>query len=113
MAYPHSTCTTSRELTYTYIHIRPQSPNTPYILFLHGFPSTSHLWHHQIDLFSAKGHGVIAPDLLGFGETSKPTELDMYKGKAMAKDIIEIMNSEGVEVLVGVAHDWYALIPAL
>ena len=30
----------------------------------------------------------------------------MYRGQAMARDIVEIMVSEGVEVAVGVAHDW-------
>ncbi|MCJ1291122.1 hypothetical protein MMC34_002665 [Xylographa carneopallida] len=106
MTYPHSTYTTTRALTYSYIHIRPQPPNAPYVLFLHGFPSTSHDWRHQISFFSAKGYGILAPDLLGFGETSKPSELEMYRGQAMARDIVEIMVSEGVEVAVGVAHDW-------
>lgn len=107
MAYPHSTYTTSRELTYSYIHIPPQLPNTQYILFLHGFPSTSRDWRHQISYFAAKGYGILAPDLLGFGETSKPSGLEMYRGKGMAEDIVEIMASEGVGVVVGVAHDWY------
>jgi soluble epoxide hydrolase/lipid-phosphate phosphatase len=107
MAYPHSTYTTSRALTYSYIHIPPQIPNTQYILFLHGFPSTSYHWRYQIAFFAAKGFGILTPDLLGFGETSKPSELEMYRGEGMAKDIIEIMVSEGVEVVVGVAHDWY------
>ena len=106
MAYPHSTYTTTRALTYSYIHIPPQFPNTQYILFLHGFPSTSHDWRHQISFFVAKGYGILAPDLLGFGETSKPSELEMYRGKGMASDIVEIMVSEGVGVVVGVAHDW-------
>lgn len=109
MAYPHSTYTTSRELTYSYIHIPPQLPNTQYILFLHGFPSTSRDWRHQISYFAAKGYGILAPDLLGFGETSKPSGLEMYRGKGMAEDIVEIMVSEGVGVVVGVAHDWYVL----
>ncbi|RFU27301.1 hypothetical protein B7463_g9048, partial [Scytalidium lignicola] len=106
MAYPHSTYTTARALTYTYIHILPQFPNTQYILFLHGFPSTSHDWRHQISFFVAKGYGILAPDLLGFGETSKPSELEMYRGEGMARDIVEIMVLEGVGVVVGVAHDW-------
>lgn len=109
MAYPHSTYTTKRALNYYYIHIPPQFPNTQCILFLHGFPSTSHHWRHQISFFVAKGYGVLAPDLLGFGETSKPSELEMYKGEDMARDIVEIMVFEGVGVVVGVAHDWYVL----
>ncbi|KAF1854452.1 hypothetical protein Lal_00002598 [Lupinus albus] len=106
MAFSHSTYTTTRELTYSYIHILPQLPNTQYLLFLHGFPSTSYHWRHQISFFKAKGYGIIAPDLLGFGETSRPTELEMYKGEDMARDIVEILTSEGVGTFVGVAHDW-------
>ena len=109
MAYSHSTYTTARGLTYSYIHVPPKSPNTQYILFLHGFPSTSHDWGHQISFFVAKGFGILAPDLLGFGETSKPSELEMYRSEGMAKDIVEIMALEGVGVVVGVAHDWYVL----
>jgi pimeloyl-ACP methyl ester carboxylesterase len=107
MVYPHSTHTTSRGLTYSYIHIPPQSPTTQTILFLHGFPSTSRDWRHQISFFAEKGYGILAPDLLGFGETSRPRELEMYRAEAMAGDIIEIMVSEDVGVVVGVAHDWY------
>ncbi|KAF5648010.1 epoxide hydrolase [Fusarium sp. NRRL 52700] len=106
MAFSHSSYTTTRGFTYSYVHIPPQLPNTQYLLFLHGFPSTSYHWRHQISFFEAKGYGVIAPDLLGFGETSRPTELEMYKGEDMAKDVVEILISEGVEMIVGVAHDW-------
>ena len=109
MAYPHSTYTTTRALTYSYIHIPPHFPKTQYILFLHGFPSTSRDWRHQISFFTAKDYGILAPDLLGFGETSKPSELEMYRGEGMASDIVEILVSEGVGVVVGVAHDWYVL----
>lgn len=107
MPFPRSIFTTGRALTYSYIHIPPQPPKIQYILFLHGFPSTSHDWRHQIHFFAAKGYGILAPDLLGFGETSKPLELDLYAGKGMARDIIEIMDSEGVKVVIAVAHDWY------
>ena len=113
MAYPHSTYTTSRSLKYSYIRIPPRFPNTQSILFLHGFPSTSHGWRHQISFFKEKGYGILAPDLLGFGETSKPRELHMYRGKGMAQDIVEIMDFEGVGVVVGVAHDWYVSCPSL
>ncbi|WZH49670.1 AB hydrolase-1 domain-containing protein [Fusarium acuminatum] len=106
MTFSCSTYTTTRALTYSYIHILPQFPTTRYFLFLHGFPSTSHHWRHQISFFKEKGYGIIAPDLLGFGETSRPTELEMYRGEDMARDIVEILMSEGVGMMVGVAHDW-------
>ncbi|KAF5243585.1 hypothetical protein FANTH_8164 [Fusarium anthophilum] len=110
MAFSRSTYTITRGFTYSYIHIPSQLPNTQYLLFLHGFPSTSYHWRHQISFFKAKGYGIVAPDLLGFGETSRPNELEMYKGEDMARDIVEILISEGVGMVVGVAHDWGCLL---
>ncbi|KAI6752357.1 hypothetical protein HG530_013726 [Fusarium avenaceum] len=106
MTFSRSTYTTTRALTYSYIHILPQHPTTRYFLFLHGFPFTSHCWRHQVSFFKDKGYGIIVPDLLGFGETSRPTELEMYRGEDMARDIVEILMSEGIGIVVGVAHDW-------
>jgi hypothetical protein len=33
----------------------------------------------------------------------------MYRGEGMVRDIVEIIVSEGVGVVVGVAHNWYVL----
>lgn len=107
MTYPTSTFATSLSFTYSYIHIKPTTQNT-YILFLHGFPSSSYDWRHQIPYFQKKGYGIIAPDLLGYGGSSKPLDVGVYTGKGMAGDVYELLKSEGVvEGVFGVAHDWY------
>jgi len=49
---------------------------------------------------------VIVPDLLGYGDTDKPSEPEQYKFKKMAGHLIEILEKEGVEKVVGVGHDW-------
>ncbi|KAB8221466.1 Alpha/Beta hydrolase protein [Aspergillus novoparasiticus] len=96
--------------TYTYTH-HPPSPQEdgnnpkPTILLLHGFPSTSYDWRHQIPYLSSLGYGVIAPDLLGYGGTSKPTNLAAYKTKSMAAEIISILNAEGIDKVHAVGHD--------
>jgi pimeloyl-ACP methyl ester carboxylesterase len=99
--------TTSRNLTYNYIHI-PPSQNGNYLLFLHGFPSSSHDWRLQISYFSMKSYGIVAPDCLGYGGTSKPLDTQAYKGKAMSDDIAEILKHEEIEKVIGIGHDWYA-----
>jgi soluble epoxide hydrolase/lipid-phosphate phosphatase len=104
---PTSKHTTSRGFIYNYIHITPTSPNKEYILFLHGFPSIAHDYHHQVAHFSDKGYGIIVPDLLGYGESSKPLDLKAYSGKGMAQDLSEILAKEGIEKVIGVGHDWY------
>jgi pimeloyl-ACP methyl ester carboxylesterase len=47
------------------------SPNSPVLLLLHGFPSSSHMFRNLIPLLSSK-YNVIAPDLPGFGFTVVP-----------------------------------------
>jgi 3-oxoadipate enol-lactonase len=42
----------------------------PAIILLHGYPFDRSMWHEQINILSAKGYRVVAPDLRGFGEVS-------------------------------------------
>lgn len=60
--------------------------------------STAHDWNHRIKYFQPKGYGILTPDMLGIGRTSRPTDLGYFKMSGMAADIIEIY-------VIGVAHD--------
>jgi soluble epoxide hydrolase / lipid-phosphate phosphatase len=103
----YKTFTTSRSITYNYYFSPPpQSSTKPYLLFLHGFPSTSNDWRRQIPFFKSLGYGLIAPDMLGYGGTSIPTDPMEYRGSLMAKDLIELLDKEGVEKAVSIGHDW-------
>ncbi|KNG88039.1 epoxide hydrolase [Aspergillus nomiae NRRL 13137] len=83
----------------------PENQSKPTILLLHGFPSTSYDWRHQIPYLSSLGYGIIAPDLLGYGATSKPCDITAYKTKSMAAEIISILDAEGVDKVHAVGHD--------
>ena len=48
------------------------------ILLMHGEPSWSFLYRHMISGLVAKGHRVVAPDLVGFGKSDKPSEQTDY-----------------------------------
>jgi haloalkane dehalogenase len=48
------------------------------VLLMHGEPSWSYLYRHVIPPLVAAGHRVIAPDLVGFGRSDKPTSRDDY-----------------------------------
>ncbi|PVH70675.1 alpha/beta-hydrolase [Cadophora sp. DSE1049] len=99
--------------TYAYIHYPPSSiisPQKPTLLFLHGFPSTSYEWRHQISYFVSSGYGILAPDLLGYGGTSKPLNAEAYIGRSMASEIISLLAYSGAsgprKEVIGIAHDW-------
>ncbi|KZS93137.1 alpha/beta-hydrolase [Sistotremastrum niveocremeum HHB9708] len=90
---------------YTYHYaVAPGSPVT--LLFLHGFPSSSYDWRHQVKYFTAKGYGVIVPDLLGYGGTDKPTEVEAYGKTQMAHDLVAILDAENVVNAIAIGHDW-------
>lgn len=92
--------------TYDSVLIEPKQ-NNPYILFLHGFPASSYDWRHQIAFFSDLGYGVFAPDLLGYGGTDKPSQLEAYKLKQMSEDIVSLLDHHDIKEAIGVGHDWY------
>lgn len=110
---------TSRGLTYQYYHYRASSSSSPKpkpkpkpkptLLFLHGFPLTAADWSYQITYFRSRGYSVLAPDLLGYGGSDKPAEPQMYRLKLMARDVLDILDREGLENerVVGVGHDWW------
>lgn len=84
------------------------------VLLLHGFPSSSHDWLYQFHHLASHGFGVLAPDLLGYGDTSSPTDLEAYQFSRMAADLIELMkvvgiNTEDRSVHV-VGHDFGSIL---
>lgn len=92
----------------------PASPNSPppkpTILLIHGWPDDASCWSAVVnDCILPAGYGVIAPDCLGSGETSKPLDEREYDFRGMAADLVEILDCEKVENVVLWAHDWVSV----
>ncbi len=57
------------------IHFVDEGPKeTEVILLMHGEPSWSFLYRHMIPILINAGYRTVAPDLVGFGRSDKPTE---------------------------------------
>lgn len=106
IAFPYHarSVTLSTANTYSYAYIQAK-PTQSTILFLHGFPSSCYDWRHQVAFFAEQGYGVLAPDLLGYGGTSKPAAAEAYNTKRMAKEIVEILHNEHLSLVHAVSHD--------
>ena len=79
----------------------------PPLLLLHGNPQTHVMWH-LVAPGLAEEHTVVAPDLRGYGESSKPTttaDHEPYSKRAMARDAVELMGSLGFERFAVAGHD--------
>ncbi|KUJ06698.1 putative epoxide hydrolase 2 [Mollisia scopiformis] len=92
-------------IKYAYVHVAAKE-SKPTFLLLHGFPSSSYDWRFQVRTLTSLGYGVVVPDLLGYGDTDKPTEPEAYGLKKMATDFVEILNKESIGTVIGVGHDW-------
>ena len=66
----------------------------PAVVLLHGWPQTWYMWRKVIPAL-AERYTVLAPDLRGFGQSSKP--LDGYDKRTVAVDIYELVRSLGFE----------------
>jgi haloalkane dehalogenase len=61
------------------VHYLDEGPSDgPVVLMLHGEPSWCFLYRKMVPVFVAAGYRCIAPDLIGFGRSDKPTERSDY-----------------------------------
>ena len=79
-------------------------------LCLHGFPESSFSWRHQMPLLARLGYRVWAPDLRGYGGTSRPQGVDAYSLEALEEDVAALIEASGAKEVVLIGHDWGALI---
>jgi haloalkane dehalogenase len=80
------------------------------IAFLHGNPTSSFLWRNVLPHVEASGRRLIAPDLIGMGDSDKipaNAEPDRYRFTSHARYIGAFMDEVvGTEPVTLVLHDW-------
>jgi haloacetate dehalogenase len=84
-----------------------QGGSGPPLLLLHGHPQTHVMWH-LIAPGLAERFTVIAPDLRGYGDSSKPpttSDHESYSKRAMGNDLVALMQSLGFEQFCVAGHD--------
>ena len=80
------------------------------VLMLHGEPSWSYLYRHMIPVVAAAGHRVIAPDLIGFGKSDKPTRLEDYSYQSHMDWMLALVEGLDLRNITLVCQDWGSLI---
>jgi epoxide hydrolase 4 len=79
-------------------------------LCLHGFPESSFSWRHQMPLLAQLGYRVWAPDLRGYGGSSRPIGVNAYSLENLEADVAALIEAAGAKDVLLVGHDWGALI---
>jgi haloacetate dehalogenase len=79
----------------------------PPVLLLHGYPQTHAIWH-KVAAQLARDYTVVCADLRGYGDSSKPKGVPghaNYSKRAMALDMVEVMEALGFLKFHVVGHD--------
>ena len=80
------------------------------ILLMHGEPTWSYLYRKIIPILSKEGYRVIAPDLIGFGKSDKPTESADYSYKNHVEWIFKFIQLLDLQNITLFCQDWGGLI---
>jgi len=93
------------------LHYVDEGPrDAPPVLMLHGEPTWSYLYRHMIPLVAASGLRVLAPDLIGFGKSDKPTLKSDYSYAGQVAWIRHWIEALDLEDITLVCQDWGSLI---
>ena len=88
------------------IHVRHAGSGPP-LLLLHGYPQTHAMWH-QVAPALAENFTVVAPDLRGYGASTKPETTGdhwPYTKREMARDQTAVMHALGFDRFAVCGHD--------
>lgn len=82
----------------------------PVVLMLHGEPTWSYLYRKMIPRVAAAGMRVLAPDLVGFGRSDKPSERSDYSYARHVGWLVSCIEQLGLERITLVCQDWGSLL---
>ena len=87
------------------MHVVDEGEGPP-ILLLHGEPTSSYLWRNVIRPLVANGYRAVAPDLIGFGRSDKPSDIGWYTYDRHVSSIATLVDTLGLSGMTLVVHDW-------
>ena len=79
----------------------------PLVLLVHGFPESWYSWRHQFRALAGAGYRVAAPDVRGYGGSSRPWPVQAYDMESLTGDmrgLADALSPDDPVVIVG--HDW-------
>ncbi len=75
-------------------------------LCLHGFPELAFSWRYQLPLLARLGWRAWAPNLRGYGRTSRPTSVADYAMPHLVADVAGLIDASGARRTLLIGHDW-------
>jgi pimeloyl-ACP methyl ester carboxylesterase len=80
------------------------------VVFAHGWPELSYSWRHQLPAVAAAGYRAVAPDMRGYGGSSRPEPIEDYDIEHLTGDLVGLLDDLDEEKAVFVGHDWGSMV---
>ena len=84
---------------------RMEDPDTPLLLFLHGFPEAAFVWDGMLAHFG-RDYRCVAPNLRGYEGSYAPADVAAYRPKLIVQDLAALIQAFGGHAHAVIAHDW-------
>ncbi|MCU1593936.1 MAG: putative hydrolase or acyltransferase of alpha/beta superfamily [Frankiales bacterium] len=78
----------------------------PAVLLMHGQPTWSYLYRHVLKELGDRGIRALAPDLIGYGRSDKPTSRTAYTLKSHIGWVTDLVTALDLTGITLVAQDW-------
>lgn len=93
------------------MHYVDEGPRTAApVLMLHGEPTWSYLYRAMVPVFAAAGMRAVAPDLIGFGKSDKPTRIEDYSYQRHMDWLTEWLEAVDLRGITLICQDWGSLL---
>jgi pimeloyl-ACP methyl ester carboxylesterase len=79
-------------------------------LLLHGFPESRRCWRHQLPILADLGWRGVAPDLRGYGGSSRPSARSDYRMDHLVADAGALFDALGARRRLMIGHDWGGIV---
>ncbi len=80
----------------------------PPVVLLHGFPQNRREWHAVAPRLHDAGFRTLAPDQRGYSPGARPSEVGAYVPRALAQDVVDLLDTLDLPRAHVVGHDWGA-----
>ena len=81
-----------------------------FALLLHGFPESKFSWRYQMPLLAKLGYTAWAPNMRGYGKSSRPDGIAAYHIDNLVADAAALIDAAGAKETLLIAHDWGAVV---
>ena len=86
-------------------------PDGPPVVLCHGFPELAYSWRHQLRALGEAGYRALAPDLRGYGGSSRPRgDVSAYGSDQLTGDLAGLLDHFGYRQAAFTGHDWGSMV---